>query len=76
MPKTFSGKELAKIVTKLGFAETRTVGSHHQFEHSDGRKLTIPIHGNEAMGPGLMNKIIKKGLQLEKDEFYKIIEKL
>jgi predicted RNA binding protein YcfA (HicA-like mRNA interferase family) len=76
LSKVFSGKELAKIVVKLGFHETRVKGSHHQFEHPDGRVLTIPIHGNEPVGTGIQGKIIKKGLKMEKEEFYKMVEKL
>ncbi|MDP2666642.1 MAG: type II toxin-antitoxin system HicA family toxin [Candidatus Diapherotrites archaeon] len=76
MSKVFSGKELAKIVIKLGFTEKRVKGSHHQFEHADGRVLTIPIHGNEPVGTGIRDKIIKKGLKMEKEEFYKLVEKL
>lgn len=76
MPKILTGKELIKIVLKLGFYETRSKGSHHQFEHADGRVLTIPVHTNETIGPKIMNKIIKKGLKMEKEEFFKRIENL
>ena len=76
MSRIFSGKELAKIVVKLGFRETRIKGSHHQFEHADGRVLTIPIHGNEPVGIGIQGKIIKKGLKMEKEEFYKLVDRL
>ncbi|HNV01489.1 MAG TPA: type II toxin-antitoxin system HicA family toxin [archaeon] len=57
----------------MGFFEVRVNGSHHRFIHPDGRKTTIPIHGNEPIGPGLLNKIIKQDLQLEKEEFEKLL---
>ena len=70
-----SGKELAKIVEKLGFTYSHTTGSHMVFKHSDGRTTTIPMHSNESIGPGLLNKIIKKDLQISREEFLKKIEK-
>lgn len=43
------------------------------YEHEDGRKTTIPYHAREEIGPGLLNKIIKKDLQMTRDEFMKYI---
>ena len=66
-----SGKELGKIVQKFGFVYSHTTGSHMVFKHPDGRKTTIPHHANEEIGPGLLNKIIKKDLGLSREEFLK-----
>lgn len=43
------------------------------FVHSDGRKTTIPHHSNEEIGPGLLNKIIKKDLQISREEFEELL---
>ena len=75
MAKGLTPKELIKMLEKLGFNETRVTGSHHRFVHQDGRKTTIPVHGNEPIGVGLLLKIIKKDLQMEKNEFFKLAEK-
>jgi len=64
-----SGKEVAKAVEKCGFERKRTVGSHHVYAHTDGRKTVIPIHTGETIGPGLLNKIIKQDLQISRVEF-------
>lgn len=37
-----SGKELCKIVEKLGFIKIHQAGSHCRYAHEDGRKTTIP----------------------------------
>ncbi|MFA5357490.1 MAG: type II toxin-antitoxin system HicA family toxin [Candidatus Izemoplasmatales bacterium] len=74
MPKQITPKQLIKILKKLGFIETRVKGSHHRFSHPDGRKTTIPIHGNEPIGPGLLNKIIKQDLKIEKEEFSELLK--
>jgi len=74
LPKLVAAKELVMVLNKLGFKETRVKGSHHRFVHSDGRKTTVPIHGNEPIGPGLLNKIIKQDLKISKEEFFKFLK--
>lgn len=64
-----SGKELVKIIVKFGFVHIHTKGSHFILKHPDGRKTTIPVHTNEKIGPGLLNKIIKKDLRMTVEEF-------
>ena len=66
-------KEVAKVVLKLGFVFDHQTGSHMIFEHPDGRKITIPHHSGEELGPGLLNKIIKHDLKISREEF---LEKL
>jgi len=41
--------------------------------HSDGRKTTIPIHGNEPIGIGLLLKIIRQDLKISREEFEKLL---
>ncbi len=72
LPK-LTGKELAKIIEKLGFIYVRTRGSHMIYKHSDGRKTTIPHHSGEDIGPGLLNKIIKKDLEISREKFEELI---
>ena len=69
-----TGKELAKIITKLGFIFDHQTGSHMVFEHRDGRKTTIPNHSGEEIGPGLLLKIIKYDLKITRDEFLKEVK--
>jgi len=74
LPKQVTPKKLLDALKKLGFMETRVTGSHHRFVHSDGRKTSVPIHGNEPIGPGLLNKIIKQDLKIGKKEFIRLLE--
>ena len=69
-----NGKELGKIITKLGFVYSHTTGSHMIYKHPDGRKTTIPYHGGEEIGPGLLNKIIKKDCCISRKEFLKYLK--
>ncbi len=69
-----TGKELAKIVEKFGFVYSHTTGSHMVYNHPDGRRTTIPHHSNEEIGPGLLSKIIKKDLGINREEFFSKME--
>ncbi len=70
LPK-LTGKELGKKVEQFGFMYSHTTGSHMVYKHKDGRRTTIPDHGSEEIGPGLLNKIIKKDLGITREEFMK-----
>ncbi len=68
LPK-LTGNELAKIIEKFGFIYSHTTGSHMVYKHPDGRRTTIPHHAGEEIGPGLLNKIIKRDLGISREEF-------
>ena len=65
--------QLLKIIKKLGFKFIRQKGSHMFFRHLDGRTTIIPHHSKENIGPGLLNKIIKKDLRISREEFEKVL---
>ena len=55
-----SGKELAKLAIENGWVEVRVRGSHHHFKkNGDPYLVTIPIHNNQSLKPGLEKKILK-----------------
>ena len=72
MPK-LTGKELGNIIQKFGFVYSHTTGSHMIFKHPDGRKTSIPHHSREDIGPGLLNKILKKELFISREELKKYL---
>jgi len=61
--------EIARILKKLGFNLMRQQGSHMFFKHPDGRTTVIPNHSGEQIDRGLLNKIIKKELEMSREEF-------
>ena len=69
-----SGKELLKILNKIGFVEVRINGSHHRLRHPDGRVTTVPVHGNDDLPKGLMRKIIREDIQMELEDFEKLVK--
>lgn len=76
MPKLpqVKAKELVKVVRKLGFTLRGQSGSHAVYIHSDGRKTTIPVHPTQAIGVGLLTKILKKDLQINRNEFTRLLK--
>jgi len=40
--------------------------------HPDGRRTTVPIHPKDVFSVGLLIKIIKKDLQISKEEFLEL----
>lgn len=53
------GKELIRILEKIGFGVVRTRGSHVFLRHADGRVTTVPVHSGETIGPGLLRSILR-----------------
>lgn len=76
MPKLpqVKARDLVKVVIKLGFRFRAQSGSHAVYVHSDSRKTTISVHPSDTIGIGLLTKIIKKDLEITKDEFIKLLK--
>ena len=68
-----SAIELIKILSKIGFEITRQQGSHISLRHKDGRSTTVPNHPGEKIDRGLLNKILKKDIQISREEFEGLI---
>jgi predicted RNA binding protein YcfA (HicA-like mRNA interferase family) len=61
-------RELARALERMGFRLIRkSKGSHHQFEHPDGRRTTVPMHRGQDVGPGLLRKILRD-IETDMDE--------
>jgi predicted RNA binding protein YcfA (HicA-like mRNA interferase family) len=76
MLKNVKPKDLIKALEKLGFEETRVTGRHHRFIHVDGRKTSVPVHGSEPIGIGLLNKILKKDVGISREDFEELLNAL
>ena len=75
MPKlpTVKGKALIKILSKLGYLIDHIHGSHYIMRNENGKKITIPVHGNNEIPKGTLLSIIFD-LDISKDEFVKILK--
>ena len=70
-----SGRQMCKLVEKLGFQKVNHVGSHARYIHSDGRKTTIPVHANEDLGKGLLLEILHQ-IKIGREEYDQLRRKV
>ncbi|MDO8634452.1 MAG: type II toxin-antitoxin system HicA family toxin [archaeon] len=70
-----SGKEMCKLVEKLGFKRVHQVGSHVRYIHPDGRRTVVPVHGNEDLNIWLLKEILKQ-IKVSRDEYEKLRRKI
>jgi predicted RNA binding protein YcfA (HicA-like mRNA interferase family) len=63
-----NGREVIEVLEQAGFRVIRIRGSHHLLRHLDGRTTTVPVHGSEIIGPGLLSRILRD-CELTRDEF-------
>ena len=68
-----TAKDLIKILTKIGFKVIRQKGSHIFLRHENGRTTVIPNHPGEKLDRGLLNKILRKDIQISKKEFRELM---
>jgi len=62
---------VSHALEKMGFERVYGKGSHIRFKHSDGRRTVVPVHGNEEIGVGLLNEILKQ-IKLSREEFERL----
>lgn len=68
-----SARRLMRILSRLGFVEIRSRGSHHRFIHPDGRKTTVPVHRGRDLPRGLLRQIVTSDVGLTMDEFARLL---
>lgn len=76
MPKlpVIKTNELIRVLEKLGFFKHHQVGSHAQYKHADGRRVTVPIHRGKDMKKKIFKGIIND-LEIGVEEFIKKLKK-
>ena len=67
--KSVSGKDFAKMLERHGWSLLRVQGSHHIYgKQGTDVRLSVPIHGNQALKIGLLKHLMKMA-GLSQDEF-------
>ena len=69
---TLNSSEVVRALKKADFRLVRQKGSHARFEHPDGRSTTVPIHGSQDIGRGLLRKILRD-IEVDIKEFSKYL---
>lgn len=58
--KSYSGKDIIKILQKNGWEVDRINGSHHVLINKNKDFIiTVPVHGNQSLKIGLVRSILK-----------------
>ena len=58
--RSISGKEFAKILEKNGWQLLRINGSHHIYgKPNNPARISVSIHSNQALKPGLSRHFLK-----------------
>jgi predicted RNA binding protein YcfA (HicA-like mRNA interferase family) len=66
--KSVSGKEFTKILERHGWILLRVQGSHHIYGKTGSNvRLSVPIHGNQALKTGLLRHLMKMAGVSESD---------
>lgn len=65
-----SGKELVRILSKIGFKIIRQRGSHIFMRHEDKRTTVVPNH--KEVDRGTLLEIIRQ-VKLSRDEFLNLV---
>lgn len=61
-------KDLVRILGRIGFVLFHQVGSHAQFRHPDGRRVTVSIHAGQEIKRKTLRGIIAD-LDMTLEEF-------
>lgn len=75
MPKLpiLSGKEMVKILSKIGFVHIRTRGSHAIFNKQTPRgKVTIPVPLHKELAKGTLKSIMRQA-ELTLDDLLRLV---
>ena len=68
-----AGGQLIAALQKAGFVVVRVKGSHHRLRHPDGRVTTVPVHGSEIIGPGLLARILRD-CDVSREDFEALVQ--
>ncbi len=58
--KSVPGKEFVKVLERHGWSLLRVHGSHHIYgKAGNDARLSVPIHGNQAIKTGLLRHLMR-----------------
>lgn len=66
--KVVSGKDLCRILERHGWILLRIHGSHYYYgQPGSDVKVSVPVHRNQALKPGLLRGLLKLAGLSEED---------
>lgn len=59
--RSLTAREIISTLIKDGFYLDRQSGSHQQYQHQDGRRVTVSFHhSNDTFSPKILRSMIEK----------------
>ena len=71
---TIKTRELLRVLLRIGFFKHHQIGSHAQFKHKDGRRITVSIHSGHDVPNGTLRGIIHD-IKISVDDFIRVLNK-
>ncbi|MBI2851810.1 MAG: type II toxin-antitoxin system HicA family toxin [Chloroflexi bacterium] len=68
-------RTMEKLLSRLGFQNTRSKGAHFFYRHLDGRTTTLPNHPGRDLSRPLIREILRE-IELTPEQFSKELDKL
>ncbi|MBV8857201.1 MAG: type II toxin-antitoxin system HicA family toxin [Acidobacteria bacterium] len=66
--RSVSGKQFVKVLERHGWSLLRVQGSHHIYGRAGSDvRLSVPVHGNQALKTGLLRHLLKMAGLTEAD---------
>ena len=60
MTRSYSGKDMCRMLERAGWQFRCIKGSHHIYAKAGERNIiTVPVHGNQSLKTGLCRAILK-----------------
>jgi predicted RNA binding protein YcfA (HicA-like mRNA interferase family) len=54
-----TAKEIIAVLLKVGFVLSRQSGSHQIYKNKNGKRVTVPFHGNKVPHPKVLKSILR-----------------
>jgi predicted RNA binding protein YcfA (HicA-like mRNA interferase family) len=66
--KIISGRQMCRVLEQRGWTLSRISGSHHIYrDPAAGRRVVVPVHGNQDLKPGTQRGIMRDAGLTEDD---------
>ena len=70
-----NARTMEKVLYQIGFERARQKGSHVFYRHPDGRRTTIPHHGNRPLARPLIREIFRE-IETTVEQYNRLIEEM
>lgn len=54
-----TAQKIIKVLERSGFSLVRQSGSHKIYKSSNGKRVTVPFHGEKILHPKVLKSILK-----------------